>query len=193
MANPLAYDPIVAECGPRLDRLVFDYYGVDDWEQALVEDTVRLWIPSATPRRDDLPPTLQPSTKTERQTYGRQLIECLNAWAKGSDRRVTARIVRCADAGLAIVQLTRAPVAAAQSATPEVESPKELDRILERVRRILNHGGLNLRYRRNLKVFAGDDLYILKPQSKRYWCRTAALNDADEIAAAILSHQGGER
>jgi hypothetical protein len=54
----------------------------------------------------------------------------------------------------------------------------------ERVR--LEHGSLNLRYRRNLKVFDGEDLCILKPLYKRYWCRTAALNDADEIAAATF-------
>jgi len=192
-ANMLAYDQLVAEFGPRLDRMLLDYYGIDDWEQALIADTLRLWIPSATPRRNDLPPTLQPSTKPERQTYGRQLLECLNTWAKGSDRCITARLVRCASAGLGIVHLTRVAAEAAGSATPEVESPEELDRILERVQSVLDHGGLNLRYRRNLKVFAGEDLYILKPLSKRYWCRTAALNDADEIAAAILSRHGRTR
>ena len=192
-ASFLAYDKLVSEFGPRLDRLVSDYYGIDDWEQALIEDTLRLWIPSATPRRNNLPPTLQPSTKPERQTYGSQLLGCLNTWAKGSDRCVSARIVRCAPAGLGIVHLTRVVAGAARSATPEVESPEELDRILERIQGVLDHGGLNLRYRRNLKVFAGEDLYILKPLSKRYWCRTAALNDADEIAAAILSRHGRTR
>jgi hypothetical protein len=29
---------------------------------------------------------------------------------------------------------------------------------------------------------------MIKPLSQRFWTRTAALNDADAIAAAILSH-----
>lgn len=188
--NLLAHDGLIAEFGPKLDRLVLDFYGVGDWEEALIADTVNLWIPSATPRRNSHPPALEPSTASERQVYGRQVLECLNTWAKGGSTAVAARIVRCQAAGLGIVHLTRVPPRRGNAATPEVESPDELDRILDRVRGVLDYGGLNLRYRRNLKVFAGDDLYILKPLTKRYWCRTAALNDADEIAAAILSRQG---
>jgi hypothetical protein len=43
------------------------------------------------------------------------------------------------------------------------------------------------RYYRNLKVFVGDKLYLLKPLIRRHWTKTAAINDADEIAAAILA------
>ncbi|MHB1310184.1 MAG: hypothetical protein ACYC23_24210, partial [Limisphaerales bacterium] len=188
--NFLARESLVAEIGPQLDRLVLEFYGVDDWEAALISDTVRIWIPSATPRRNDNPLALQSSTAMERQTYGRQLLECLNTWTKGGAFSVTARIVRCQPAGLGIVHLTRVTARRGSPGAPETESPNELDRIIDRVRKVLEHGSLNLRYRRNLKVFDGEDLYILKPLSKRYWCRTTALNDADEIAAAILSHRG---
>jgi hypothetical protein len=190
--NFLAHDALVDEYGSKLDRLVLDFYGVDDWEAALIDDTVRLWIPSATPHRNTGPRVLESSTDAERQTYVRQLLECLNTWAKGGPSSVTARVVRCHAAGLGIVHLTRVLARRGHSAVSEEESPDELDRILDRVRGMLEYGQLNLRYRRNLKVFAGEDLYILKPLSKRYWCRTAALNDADEIAAAILSQRGGK-
>jgi hypothetical protein len=190
--NFLAHDALVDEYGSKLDRLVLEFYGVDDWEEALIADTVRLWIPSATPHRNTGPRVLESSTDAERQTYVRQLLECLNTWAKGGPSSVTARVVRCHAAGLGIVHLTRVPARRGHSAVPEEDSPDELDRILDRVRGVLDYGELNLRYRRNLKVFAGEDLYILKPLSKRYWCRTAAINDADEIAAAILSQRGGK-
>lgn len=39
---------------------------------------------------------------------------------------------------------------------------------------------------RGLKVFDGNLLYITKPLGQRFWTRTAALNDADEIASDIL-------
>ena len=41
---------------------------------------------------------------------------------------------------------------------------------------------------RGVKVFERDTLYLLKPLSRRFWTKTAALNDADDIAATILSH-----
>ena len=42
-------------------------------------------------------------------------------------------------------------------------------------------------YLRELKVFNGNELHIVKPLNLRHWTRTAALSDADEIAGAILS------
>ncbi|NJL28852.1 MAG: hypothetical protein HC897_13650 [Thermoanaerobaculia bacterium] len=52
------------------------------------------------------------------------------------------------------------------------------------------HGG-SLELTRNLKVFDGQTLYLLKPLALRFWTRSAALNDADEIAAAILTSGRG--
>ncbi|CCB63753.1 class I SAM-dependent DNA methyltransferase [Hyphomicrobium sp. MC1] len=37
--------------------------------------------------------------------------------------------------------------------------------------------------RRQLRVYDGENLFILKPAEKRYWSRTAALNDTDAIMA----------
>jgi hypothetical protein len=39
-------------------------------------------------------------------------------------------------------------------------------------------------------VFDGDRLYLVKPIGQRFWTETAALNDADEIASAILMQTG---
>jgi hypothetical protein len=35
--------------------------------------------------------------------------------------------------------------------------------------------------RRNLRIYIGNDYYIVKPSQRRYWSRYAALNDADTI------------
>jgi len=39
---------------------------------------------------------------------------------------------------------------------------------------------------RGLKVFDRNTLSLIKPLAQRFWTRTAALNDADDIAATIL-------
>ena len=46
---------------------------------------------------------------------------------------------------------------------------------------------------RGLKVFDKNLLYITKPLGQRFWTNTAALNDADEIAATILIRSAWER
>lgn len=40
-----------------------------------------------------------------------------------------------------------------------------------------------LNERRNLRLYLGDSLFIVKPSERRYWTRTAGLNDADIILA----------
>jgi len=45
---------------------------------------------------------------------------------------------------------------------------------------------------RGLKVFEGSLLYITKPLGQRFWSRTAALNDADDIAGTILMRSAQE-
>ena len=64
---------------------------------------------------------------------------------------------------------------------------KSIQAVLENVQQALPRKMGGFTYYRNLKVFDGDRLYILKPLARRHWTKTAAINDADEIAAAILS------
>ncbi len=42
-------------------------------------------------------------------------------------------------------------------------------------------------YRKYVKYYTGDTIYMIKPNEKRFWSRSLALNDADEIIAEILS------
>ncbi|MEN0048552.1 MAG: N-6 DNA methylase [Bacteroidota bacterium] len=42
-------------------------------------------------------------------------------------------------------------------------------------------------YRRFFRYYADDKLYIIKPNEKRFWSRSIAINDADEIIAEILN------
>ncbi len=41
-----------------------------------------------------------------------------------------------------------------------------------------------------MKIFDGPRLYVIKPDTCRYWTQSAALNDADEIAGTLLTIPG---
>jgi hypothetical protein len=61
---------------------------------------------------------------------------------------------------------------------------------LDRLRKITSQKLNTLELIRGAKVFDGDRLYLVKPIGQRFWTETAALNDADEIASAILMQTG---
>ena len=43
--------------------------------------------------------------------------------------------------------------------------------------------------RRNLKVYVGENIYIIKPCQLRYWSRSAGLNDANDIISEQFKTQ----
>ena len=43
--------------------------------------------------------------------------------------------------------------------------------------------------RRNLKVYVGENIYIIKPRQLRYWSRSAGLNDANDIISEQFKTQ----
>ena len=60
-------------------------------------------------------------------------------------------------------------------------------KVLGRVRDVLAVDGGSLSALREVMVFEGDRLYILKPAARIHWTATAALNDADALAATLFS------
>jgi hypothetical protein len=57
---------------------------------------------------------------------------------------------------------------------------------LNRLQKIAGGKEGTLHLARGVKVFHKNMLYITKPLGLRFWTRTAALNDADDIAGSLL-------
>ena len=48
--------------------------------------------------------------------------------------------------------------------------------------------GRALRCWRIVRHFSGKEIYIIKPKPRRYWLKSAAIRDADEMFASAMSH-----
>jgi type I restriction-modification system DNA methylase subunit len=192
--SPSTAQSTIKEHQVLLDHLVFQYYDVDSWEEALIRDTVEVSIPSATPHRNELSiPALEPSLPTHRLGYMHLLLDALNTWAKSSHKRIEGKITVSLDASMAIVSLRRTDTSSPRMEVTEADSSTDMDQALLRLGPELATETTSMRLLRNLKIFSTDALDILKPLARRYWTETSALNDADEIAAAILTAASPER
>lgn len=173
----------------EFEPLVREYYDVDPYEAMLIEDTVRVFEPSSTPASASTKvPTLQPASLDDRQEYAATVTGMLNTWASRAGFWVSATVAYSRSAGQAILTLSRGA-----SARPYKESgaASDLRDAMKRVAAALPQANRGFVRFRGLKVFDGNQIHILKPLTLRSWTRTAALNDADEIAAAILSRGRG--
>lgn len=171
-----------------LEPLVREYYDIDKYEAMLIEDTLALVVKSFHPRETTRGvPTLRNPKGEECKAYAQTLCEMLNNFGRGSGFKVNGEVIKGDPYSVVRVYLTDTiRRSAGVSAGGE-----RLRKIFERMQELLEKKEGGFVFCQNLKVFDGDDLYVLKPMQMRFWSRTAALNDADEIAGAIVKARGG--
>ncbi|MBN2313080.1 MAG: N-6 DNA methylase [Sedimentisphaerales bacterium] len=183
--EPIGQDEKVRAATQEIEPLVHEYYGISSHEQMLIEDTVNIFKRSMTPASTTKSvQTLEEPTSDERKYYVELLCGTLNMWAKRSSFKVNGKIEFSDRLGTSVITLWK---------SRKIEQFKEertsdhLQAVLGDVQQALPRRMRGFTYYRNLKVFDGNKLYLLKPLARRHWTKTAAINDADEIAAAILS------
>jgi predicted RNA methylase len=180
---------LVAEASSAIDGLLYEYFDVLPNERILIEDTLRVSVPSVRPTRNRKPiPTIEPSTEGQRTEYIGKLCSTLNEWASRSPYEVQGHVRASARLGVAIAVLRKTP----KGGLP-LEISEDLQDLLASLARIgesvsRNVGSFELI--RGTKLFDQDRLYIVKRIARRFWTETAALNDADEIAGTILMQSG---
>jgi uncharacterized Fe-S cluster-containing radical SAM superfamily enzyme len=45
----------------------------------------------------------------------------------------------------------------------------------------------NIYFRKKMNYYDGDDIYVIRPNQRRFWTQSAAINDASEIIAECLN------
>ena len=173
-----------------IGKLIEEYFDIDDIERMLIADTAKIIIPSVRPSRGKPNvPTIKQSGATLRASYTSLLCDRLNGWAK-QEYRVHGKtlIDSSIGVGMVILEKTRREEKPTRLSATDGELLKAIDNLQGTAAK--NHGTFELV--RGVKVFHKNLLYITKPLGQRFWTNTAALNDADEIAATILTRSARE-
>ena len=172
------------------NELVYRYYDLTEWERWLVEDTVDIFEPSSTPGSLNSKNlyTLKPSGLDDRRVYTDLLCGTISRWAQRSPYQLSGATVLTEREGVALLTLTKVPRGIPTVEYCELEPTPELQRLIERVARASVREGLGgLRFLRGFALFDEQQVHLLKPLALHHWTRTAALNDADELAFYIAN------
>jgi hypothetical protein len=178
-------EDVVRNATASVEPLVEEYFDVDHLEKMLIEDTVRVIIPSTRPTRQRTRvPTILPANQKQRDAYTDLLCGTLNEWAKEGPFQVSGRSIASDGEGVGLVALEKFRRG---EAPPKLEdATKDLAVTLDRLRSAISAKYSVFDLVRGLKVFDRNRLFAVKPIGQRFWTRTSALNDADEIAGTIL-------
>lgn len=165
----------------KIDRLVFDYYGLDASDVAIVEDTFNTVIPAMQPRRNaGLQPIWAAASPGQREAYAAMLCKAL---APHFRVPVSASLAaRATD--VAVLKLT-----IGDAVTPYAENTSsEFNDFLTPITAKLSmEMPGNVQLIPDLRIVDGRDMYLVKPAAVRHWLRSTALADAEQIAADLAA------
>ena len=177
----------IASASARIEPLVNEYFGIHPTEQVLIADTVGIVAPSAQPRpKQRRVPRLSTSTEEQGAAYKERLCETLNQWARSSGCAVRGSCRISGSLGVGVVLLEKVGNGEVAGWSPRIGS--DLLRVLRRIRDAASVDGGRWSWMREVMLFDANRLYILKPAARVHWSETAALNDADALAATLLSN-----
>ena len=176
----------VAWATAKVEPLVEEYFSIYPSEKVLIADTVRVVAPSAQPRpKQRNVPGLAIGTERHGEAYTERLRATLNEWARPSGHAVRGAFTISGSLGVGVVLLEKVRIAE-RTGSP-LRIGRKLPRVLRRIRDALAVDGGSWRSLREVVLFDGNKLYLLKPAARVHWTETAALNDADALAATLLA------
>ncbi|MCI5192013.1 MAG: hypothetical protein D3915_02640 [Candidatus Electrothrix sp. AU1_5] len=184
----------------EVEPLIYQYFDLIDQEIILIEDTVEVFIKSATPPGlASRIPTLElihkndlPVYRDGLEAYATTLVNTLNSWAlqAGSEVRVSPSGGVDVEKGLACVTLQ-------QTDEPFSFKTEELSgglsEALVQLQNTVKQSAGHLDYLRGIFWFDNTRIHFIKPYTIEYWTRTAALNDAAETYASIAKARQATR
>lgn len=163
-----------------IDLLVYQYYGLDENDVAIVEDTVHHIVPAMQPRRNaGLQSIWAQANSSQRADYAAMLCNALSPHFRVPvNASLTAR-----STDVAVLKLTIGN----QVAPYTEDSSAEFNDFLGSIASKLPIGlPGNVQLIPDLRLVVDRDMYLVKPTALRHWLRSTALADAEQIAAELV-------
>ena len=188
----LARDNAVRNASEEIEALVDEYFCIQPLEKFLIEDTVRLIMPSVHATQNQMPvPTVQTASYDQRTAYTERICSTLNGWSRSSDYQVQGSSLMSERMGVGLVMLEKRPRSRARHSADPLEL--ELLETLHKIQSAVPTDPGSITPLRGVMVFDGAKLYIVKPSGQLHWSQTAALNDADTLAATLFAQASRDR
>ena len=178
---PFRFDDLQSDTLKKVDSLAYDYFCLTDEEIVLVEDTLEFIVPAIQPSPSSFPDIWKSTTERDRQNYAQYLRARLSVWLD-DNTAVNAVLVACSR-DVAILRLDLcAKDDVADYSEQQSDVGEALTQVADAAKEELPGGFLSMT---DLRVVVGTQMYLVKPNQKRFWLRSAGLSDADDIVVEL--------
>ena len=163
----------------RIDEHAYAYFGLTDDDIAIIDDTIEYVMPGMQPSERKDSELWREPVFDERASYAATLARRLKGWMRGSIGIGTRLMARSPDLSILRLKL-------ADDRNYAEEDSGNLADALGRLRPHINLPiNENFQTAPDLRVYFEGCLYLIKPMQMRFWMRSVALTDADEIAQEL--------
>ena len=175
------------EANDIVNKLIIDLYDLNESDMILIDDTIRYTLDFF--RKKDKSIAIKPVNENIIKDYINILCKLLNN-SFSSPTKVFTGTGNMGNSPLTVVSVSL------ENKSDHLEikintQDDELKYVLDRLEETLNQeNSPSIYMRRNIKRYAGNTISIIKPNQNRYWNKSSALRDADEIYADIMSFWG---
>ena len=178
---------------PKLQKLIFQYFGLSQSETLLVQEVIRDIIPSIQPRGfSTLRTELQHDAALDKLTdYSEALRAELVAWRNATSGHghfeVTVQATSVGQGRFAVVRVDLVASADDVRAAPAIEADKAVQatiRMLQKRQLLPMQVTSNIFLAADVVLLVDSSAYIVKSIQRRAWLRRSALQDAQRIVQA---------
>ncbi|HMT74852.1 MAG TPA: N-6 DNA methylase [Chitinophagaceae bacterium] len=166
----------------EFNSLVFELYSITQKDQILIEDFVKLSVDLLFNGYKSI--ALKPATLSENKNYANLIAKELNEYLGDNTDIVNASVFEIkTSTPLNIIRLSFE-----KRKQPLTTFDNEVyDKYLSLINKYTT-GSLSksIYIQKQIKYYDGNDIYIIKPNQKRFWSRSMAINDAKELVSEIL-------
>ncbi|MEA5457997.1 N-6 DNA methylase [Arcicella sp. LKC2W] len=176
----------IEEIEKKIDNLFYEALNLTSNEIVLIEDLINLTLDGFQNKKESI--AFRPCQNIEIKTYSQYLANNINSFLKfGSS--LTAWVTVFPVAPKIPLNIVALHFNQDQEAGYiEENGNTNIAKILKEINEFTYQEYTeSIYYRKFVKYYSGDTIYIIKPNEKRFWSRSLALNEADEIIAEILS------
>lgn len=166
------------------EKKIAELYQLSKDNLVLINDTLELSIDLFYKQEKSL--ALKPVVKEQTNKYAQIISSELNEFLKGQNVFVNATIYSLKDlksSPLMMIKLSH------ENAKKDISfSNERIDEELKKLDQYLwKKKAKNIYFRKKLNYKKGDDIYIIRPNQRRFWSQSMAFEDASELILEILN------
>lgn len=181
----------------EIDKLILKSLNISESEKILVEDLFDFTMPDyfAGKKISEGREATKRNSETELKKYCNTFFKVISA-GFGKDKNLRATIFQESEDKLPVrmIAIYLDFPNREELINVDIQSNEKLSELLQELNEkfIQNQSeNGNIFYQRVVRIYSNDEgiptIYIVKPDQKRYWLRSQALHDADEVSADIVS------